>query len=231
MESVNKYESREIDSTKVISDTNLISLTDGVDRSNDHYDACVKAKSPEIHNVITYCSDIHKNLQFCAVKSGSELSNIYATTYEEPIRVDGNALHNQTKNLSGIADTIVCSEPYQASCDSCNLRSENYDGYISFSPDEALGDNDVDNKLPLRDIKQLKLRHPKNLIVSHYNVNSIRNKIYEIMPLLHEHLVDILAIAETKIDHSFPHDQFHMPNYKLYRQDRNCHGGGGSCYI
>ena len=64
MESVNKYESREIDSTKVISDTKLISLTDGVDRSNDHYDACVKVKSPEIHNVITYFSDIHKNLQF-----------------------------------------------------------------------------------------------------------------------------------------------------------------------
>ena len=63
---------------------------------------------------------MHKNLQFCAEKSGFELSNIYKTIYEEPIRVDGNALYNQTKNLSGIADTIVCSEPYQASCDSCN---------------------------------------------------------------------------------------------------------------
>ena len=57
MESVNEYESREIDSTKVISDTNLISLIDGVDRSNGHYDACVKVKSPEIHNVITYCQE------------------------------------------------------------------------------------------------------------------------------------------------------------------------------
>ena len=51
------------------------------------------------------------------------------------------------------------------------------------------------------------------------------------MPLLHEHLVNILAIAETKIDDSFPFDQFHMPNYKLYRQDRNCHGGGIMVYI
>ena len=98
MESVNKYESREIDSTQVISDTKLISLTDGVDRSNDHYDACVKVKSPETHNLITYFSDIHKSLQFCAVKSGFELSNIYETIYEEPIRVDCNALYNHTKN-------------------------------------------------------------------------------------------------------------------------------------
>ena len=57
---------------------------------------------PEIHNIIIYCSDIHKNLQFCAVKSGFELSNDYETIYEERIRVDGNALYNQTKNLSGI---------------------------------------------------------------------------------------------------------------------------------
>ena len=80
-------------------------------------------------------------------------------------------------------------------------------------------------------MKEFKSKHPKNLIVSHYNVNSIRNKIYKILPLLHEHLVDIVAIAETKIDDSFPSDQFHMPNYKLYRQDRNCHGGGIMVYI
>ena len=155
MEAVNKYGSRKIDSTEVIPDTNLISLTDGVDRSNDHYDACVKVKSSEIHNIITDCSDIHKNLQFCAGKSDFEFSNIYETIYEEPIRVDGTALYNGTKNIPGIADNIVCSEPYQASCDSRNLLSENYDGYFSPSPEEALDDNDVDNKLPLRDINNL----------------------------------------------------------------------------
>ena len=165
------------------------------------------------------------------MKSGFKLSNIYETIYEEPIGVDGNALYNETKNLSGIADTIVCSEPCQASCDSCILLSENYDSNISLSPDEGLDDNDVDNKLPLRDIKQFKLRHPKKTTVSHYNINSIRNKICEITPLLHEHLVDILAIAETKIGDSFLHDKFHMPNYKLYRQDRNCHDGGIMLYI
>ena len=47
--------------------------------------------------------------------------------------------------------------------------------------------------------------------MNHNNINSIRNKIYEIKPLLHEHLVNILAIAETKIHNSFPQDQFHMP--------------------
>ena len=75
--------------------------------SSDHYDACVKVKPLEIHNVITDRSDINENLPQCAVKSGFDISNIHETIYKEPIRVDDKALHNETKNLSGIVDTTV----------------------------------------------------------------------------------------------------------------------------
>ena len=36
--------------------------------------------------------------------------------------------------------------------------------------------------------------------------------------------VDTLAIAESKLDDSFPSEQFNACNYKLYRQDRDSHG-------
>ena len=137
------------------------------------------------------------------------------------------------KVSSRITDATICFEPHGISGDSCySLR----DGHVDVDSSGAVTAfiaNDVENKLPLKEMKEFKSKHQKNLIVSHYiyNVNSIRNKIYEILPLLHEHLVDIVAIAETKIDDSFPSDQFHMPNYKLYRQDRNCHGAGIMVYI
>ena len=40
-----------------------------------------------------------------------------------------------------------------------------------------------------------------------------------------------MAIAETKLDDSFPNNQFKVKNYTLYRADRNCHGGGLLCFI
>ena len=43
--------------------------------------------------------------------------------------------------------------------------------------------------------------------------------------------VDILAIAESKLDDSFPSEQFSIPNYKLHRQDRDSHGGGIMIYV
>ena len=63
------------------------------------------------------------------------------------------------------------------------------------------------------------------------NVNSIRHKFCELLPLTTECKVDILAIAETKLDDSFHSAQFNMCNYKLYRQDRNSHGGGIMIYV
>ena len=38
-------------------------------------------------------------------------------------------------------------------------------------------------------------------------------------------------IGETKLDDSFPDAQFNVPNYALYRNDRNSHGGGVMTYV
>ena len=43
--------------------------------------------------------------------------------------------------------------------------------------------------------------------------------------------LDILGLSETKIDESFPHAQFHVDGYNIFRQDRNAFGGGLLFYI
>ena len=83
----------------------------------------------------------------------------------------------------------------------------------------------------IKSIGNFRVNHPKNLIVCHYNVNSIRNKFHELSSLLTDQSVDVLAISETKLDDSFPRAQFQVPNYRLHRQDRNERGGGIMIYI
>ena len=79
-------------------------------------------------------------------------------------------------------------------------------------------------------VKTFKLKHPKKFI-SHYNINSVRNKFLEISPLLVDGCLDIFGITETKLDDSFPHEQFKIDDFKHVRQDRNSHGGGIMVYV
>ena len=43
--------------------------------------------------------------------------------------------------------------------------------------------------------------------------------------------MDVCFLSERKVDETFPNQQFLINGYKLFRRDRNCHGGGVLCYI
>ena len=73
--------------------------------------------------------------------------------------------------------------------------------------------------------------HAKKLIFGHLNINSIRNKFFEISEILHNNYCDIFGLTETKLDESFSNAQFHVNDFSLYRNDRNEHGGGIAFYI
>ena len=67
--------------------------------------------------------------------------------------------------------------------------------------------------------------------MGYININSIRNKIEQLAPIISVNL-DVLAIAETKLDAPFPTSQFIIDSYmKPYRYDRNKHGGGLLVYV
>ena len=52
----------------------------------------------------------------------------------------------------------------------------------------------------------------KNIIIGQLNINSLRNKFYDLAELMKGKL-DILVITETKLDNTFPEKQFFIPGY------------------
>ena len=72
----------------------------------------------------------------------------------------------------------------------------------------------------------LRIKHPKNVIISYLNINSIRNKFKYFENLINKS-ADFIAIAESKLDESFPENQFLMNGYKKpYRLDVTDKSGG-----
>ena len=57
-------------------------------------------------------------------------------------------------------------------------------------------------------------------------MNSIRNKFESVQEIIQK-TFDISLCYETKIDYStFPNQQFCIPEYLIFRMNRNARGGG-----
>ena len=68
-------------------------------------------------------------------------------------------------------------------------------------------------------------------MIGHMNINSIRNKFEMLSNSIKDNL-DILMISETKLDSTFPSNQFTIEGYAApIRFDRNGRGGGIILYI
>ena len=72
--------------------------------------------------------------------------------------------------------------------------------------------------------------YPKNTIIGHLNINSIRNKFDTLDNI--EKAFDICLISESKLDNTFPINQFAIiSGYKVFRRDTNRCGGGLILYM
>ena len=105
--------------------------------------------------------------------------------------------------------------------------SPNNNVTINSIVNESIGDESAKKKnhasIALGD---LRLENRNGLIIAYLNINSIRNKIDFLRPMISE-TIDILIIAETKIDNTFPTCQFFIQGFmKPYRYDRTKNGGG-----
>ena len=82
-----------------------------------------------------------------------------------------------------------------------------------------------------QDLKQYRTKHFGKIIFATLNVNSLRYKFEEIKSLV-SGKVDVFVINETKLDSSFPTEQFAIPGFGLpYRMDRDGNGGGTMIYV
>ena len=81
----------------------------------------------------------------------------------------------------------------------------------------------IDAKTILKSIRQ---EHTNKLVFAHININSLRNK-FELLVDQVKGNIDVLMISETKIDDSFPLENFLIRGLsKPYRLDRETLGGG-----
>ena len=75
------------------------------------------------------------------------------------------------------------------------------------------------------------MKNVNHLIVATLNINSIRYKFDQLKFLIQDK-IDILVLQETKIDHTFPLNQFIIEGYSPpFRRDRTCMGGGIMVYV
>lgn len=63
------------------------------------------------------------------------------------------------------------------------------------------------------------------------NINSLSKHIDELVVLMHSKPLDILAINESKLDHTVSNNSVALSGYNLERRDRDKHGGGVCVYL
>ena len=123
---------------------------------------------------------------------------------------------------------MCCSEPFFSHCiENIDISPEN-----SSIGDQNLNSLNRSNKETYRftELKTFRFKNPKNLLMGHLNINSLRNKFESIKPIISPKF-DIYLVSEAKLDKSFPNNQFSISGYRMFRQDRNCFGGGLCIYV
>ena len=82
------------------------------------------------------------------------------------------------------------------------------------------------NKVSEKNLRLIRQENLNRIILAHLNINSIRNK-FDLLANQITGNVDVLVISETKIDASFPIDQFKIPGFSTpFRRDCDQYGGG-----
>ena len=79
-------------------------------------------------------------------------------------------------------------------------------------------------------LSKQRLTYPKNLIIGHLNISSVRNKLSSLQQTVLSK-TDILLLSETKIDNLFSDSQFLAEGFKMYSKDRTKTVGGLFLYV
>ena len=138
------------------------------------------------------------------------------TLSKESIRVRNKNKGKRKKNKKVDSRNSVEESSYEHIGLSSNNTNESF---LSESSD-TLNDD-------LTELSKQHLTYPKNLIIGHLNINSVRNKFSS--TVLSK--TDILLPSETKINDSFPNSQFFAESFKMYHKDRTQTGGRLLLYV
>ena len=99
------------------------------------------------------------------------------------------------------------------------------------SNSEKSKDKSIDNSNLIMQLKNIRLKDIKRVIIGNLKLNSPPIKFAELQEIVLKY-VDILILIETKLGDSFPASQFMVDGFPMpYRQDRNRNRGGIMIYI
>ena len=107
------------------------------------------------------------------------------------------------------------------SCSIGNLRFADVDDILSLTPtsDVSLSASISEEDI-FHDLRLVRNSCRNNVIISHPNINSLRNKFHDLSDLFSDRLVDILFTSETKLDSTFTQAQFDAPGYNSFRRQK-----------
>ena len=149
--------------------------------------------------------------------------SIYSDTMTENVT---NSLYNLGKESLSVLQT----ENNINNLDKIHsINSDQY--YLDSSKISSLNESTNENSDPIKTLRSIRLSNINRLIIGHLNINSLRNKFEALKYIVCGNL-DILVISETKLDESFPIEQFRMDGYlPPFRADRDGVGGVVIIYV
>ena len=159
-----------------------------------------------------------------------DIFNYIDMNKEIPIIIENDADDSVDIEIVGIYNTKIHNNNYTLNT---HLGHNLNPLAAPFLPDSAQKmynyiDNTSDVYTTLNDIR---VKNIHRVIISHLNINSIRNK-FEALSDIIKNKIDIVLISETKLDSSFPNSLFYIDGFSPpYRKNRNKRGGGLILYV
>ena len=139
------------------------------------------------------------------------------------------AFNNSCSLAPPNSDTCTTNHSSQEAVYQVELDDMN-DNYIKGN-DNSNRVSEGDYKDPSLRLKEVKINNIHDPALAYINVNSIRSKHADLFTIVNLN-VDILTIAETKLDSSFSVVQFTVNGCsEPYRKDRNANGDGLLVYV
>ena len=136
-------------------------------------------------------------------------------------------LNESMGSYSQKCDTKIPPSPKSAS----NFSSDFKYGEELITNSEIKPKKNEDSSNAENILKDLKISNVNRIAIGQININSLRNKFEDLKKIVKDY-IDILIVSETKLDDSFPENQFTIEGYcSPFRYDRNSSGGGMIVFI
>ena len=183
---------------------------------NAGYNNCLTSTMPISHN--TPCTHNISTHNILYVPAKSPVCTI-------------ESMHNSSiLEMSNLEDSSLVLSDSLLTHGNIHIFSDtpNSDPHLNFENNK---ENENKKLNPYNILKGVRVANINRLIIGQLNINSLRNKFEALKETIKGNL-DILIITETKLDDSFPINQFIINGYSPpFRADRNKNGGGIIIYV